>query len=467
MKKKLLFLSVLILILSIGTAIYISAAGSSYTYRVRSFQGKIVDIEYSPEGILENAEPFYNEDGIPLITFTAQKPGSTDVIIKFASGVTDSNHFDVYTPFKIIVSEEGNIAGYSAVSVAVTLFFYVTAIYLFLHFRKLLKVNMYSYSTIQHCSAAVLCTVLGLLFTVLSVHIIVNFQWYDIQRIRNFVIMSMEFLVWSSIPFVAAFAAAMTFSNIMLIHREGFRPANALGIGISAVMFMGIAVLWILSGIGSVYLHLLFSVLFGFFECMLLGTMICGFIAAKHKPVYDKDYLIINGCGIRRDGSLFPLLQGRVDKAIEFCRTQADKTGKKAVFVPSGGQGGDEIISEGEAMKRYLLEQGIPEEQIQPEIESSTTLENMQFSKRITGDGTEKKIAFFTTNYHVFRVGILAGQAGIKNAEGMGSKTKWYFWPNAFIRELAGIILGHPKRFFVVLFAIAFFVAVLGSLLAI
>lgn len=64
----------------------------------------------------------------------------------------------------------------------------------------------------------------------------------------------------------------------------------------------------------------------------------------------------ILGCGIRKDGTLLPLLKGRVDKAIESYNKQLEATGKKAVFVPSGGQGSDEIISEGEAMKRYLIE---------------------------------------------------------------------------------------------------------------
>ena len=46
----------------------------------------------------------------------------------------------------------------------------------------------------------------------------------------------------------------------------------------------------------------------------------------------------------------------------------------------------------------------------------------------------EPKIAFSTTNYHVFRSGILASEQGI-HAEGIGAHTKSYFWINAFIRE--------------------------------
>ena len=75
-----------------------------------------------------------------------------------------------------------------------------------------------------------------------------------------------------------------------------------------------------------------------------------------------------------------------------------------------------------------------------PECESTNTLQNMEFSKKLIEQRTsEGKVAFSTTNYHVFRGGMLAGQAGLQ-AEGMGSKTKWYFWPNAFVREFAGLL---------------------------
>lgn len=53
-------------------------------------------------------------------------------------------------------------------------------------------------------------------------------------------------------------------------------------------------------------------------------------------------------------------------------------------------------------------------------------------------------VAFSTTNYHVMRSGILANQAGL-NAEGMGAKTKWYFWPNALLREVVGLFAYQPK----------------------
>ena len=50
------------------------------------------------------------------------------------------------------------------------------------------------------------------------------------------------------------------------------------------------------------------------------------------------------------------------------------------------------------------------------------------------------KAVFATSSYHVFRSGLWAREAGL-SAEGIGSRTKWWFWPNAFMRETAGLLL--------------------------
>nr|MCR4838345.1 YdcF family protein [Eubacterium sp.] len=62
-------------------------------------------------------------------------------------------------------------------------------------------------------------------------------------------------------------------------------------------------------------------------------------------------------------------------------------------------------------------------------------------------------IAFSTTNFHVYRAGILASDAGM-NADGMGAKTKWYFWPNALIREFIGMLAREWKLHLAIIFVI-------------
>ena len=116
------------------------------------------------------------------------------------------------------------------------------------------------------------------------------------------------------------------------------------------------------------------------------------------------------------------------------------------MFIPSGGQGRDETMPEAEAIRRYLLSQGVPESAILLETRSANTYQNMAFSKEIIQDvRPDGRTVFATTNYHVFRSGIWAAQAGL-TAEGIGGKTKWWFWPNAFMRECIGLLQRRWKQ---------------------
>lgn len=146
-----------------------------------------------------------------------------------------------------------------------------------------------------------------------------------------------------------------------------------------------------------------------------------------------------------------------IDRALSFYREQLDKTGKAVCFIPSGGQGSDEVMSEAQSMKNYLLAQGIDESLIYPEDASTNTLENMRNAKAIAESQKENaRILFSTTNYHVFRSGILAEKAGM-HADGISAKTKWYFWPNAQMREFIGLMASEWKTN-------AFFIALIVAL---
>ncbi len=118
---------------------------------------------------------------------------------------------------------------------------------------------------------------------------------------------------------------------------------------------------------------------------------------------------------------------------------------KKATFVVSGGQGKDEIVSEAFAMKQYLLQQGIPKEQIMLEDQSKNTYENMKFSKELIELQQKSYTCLFvTSNFHVLRAAILAKKVGL-DAQGVGGKTALFYLPTAFIREYLAIIFNYRK----------------------
>ena len=112
-------------------------------------------------------------------------------------------------------------------------------------------------------------------------------------------------------------------------------------------------------------------------------------------------------------------------------------------------------------MKNYLMAKGVPEEHILLEDRSTSTYENMRFSKEvIEATGRPGKVAFSTTNYHVFRGGIMARRVKLR-AQGMGAKTKWYFWPNANVREFVGILAEHRLKQAVIIGSmVAFYAAI-------
>ena len=56
--------------------------------------------------------------------------------------------------------------------------------------------------------------------------------------------------------------------------------------------------------------------IFTYLECILIATIVIAIKVVRKKITMDKDYMIILGCQINGDGSLTPLLKGRVGKSL-------------------------------------------------------------------------------------------------------------------------------------------------------
>ena len=335
-------------------------------------------------------------------------------------------------------------------------------------FIRQLQYNPYSYNTIYYAGFFmfvffVFLTQL-LIFMMIS-HNIGNYTYLDVintilNSARNFMLLTF--------PLIFIFSLGLVISNISLIRHEGFGFSNLLAIILAVMMIGGEVFLYrydyYVSGSEmEVMIHDLFAHSFAavylYFECMVIGTIIANIIVSRYEPDYDKDFMIVLGCGLMKDGSLTPLLRGRADRALSFYRRQKETTGKELIFITSGGQGPDEVISESEAMKRYLLSQGISEDQIIKEDKSANTQQNMAFSKeKIMTVKPEGKVAFSTTNYHVFRSGLFARRIKMR-AQGVGAKTKWYFMINAAVREFVGLLTKHiDKQSLIIIGMIVFYI---------
>ena len=157
------------------------------------------------------------------------------------------------------------------------------------------------------------------------------------------------------------------------------------------------------------------------------------------------------GAGLINGEIVSPLLAKRINKAIAFYRAQSRATLNPPILLMSGGQGADEKVPEAIAMKQYAMEQGIPERDILVETNSTTTLENMLYSKEIMDQQMKGpyRAIFSSNNYHIFRAGLYARQAKLK-ANGIGAKTAFYYLPNAFLREYIAILMMNKKRHMII-----------------
>lgn len=202
-----------------------------------------------------------------------------------------------------------------------------------------------------------------------------------------------------------------------------------------------------------------------YFAVAFLNFLTVSILYQFNHPRYRQDYIIALGAGLIDGERVTPLLARRIDTAISFYRRQLARTQKEAKLLMSGGQGPDEKISEAQAMKNYALSQGVPEEDILLEDKSTNTLENMRFSKAIMEQHSPEgyQAIFTSNNYHIFRAGMYAREAGLK-ANGLGAKTALYYLPNAFLREYIAILMMHKRRHLVVV-TLIMAVSVLSSII--
>ena len=332
-----------------------------------------------------------------------------------------------------------------------------TSVFLIYTLIRQLRYNPYSYNTIYYPAFALLALfyLAALILQMRSVHQMGLSANYGMYSLSGEMLGFAKTFMILSLPVIVIFSIGLCASNIVLLRREGRSWRNLLGIVLSFVLVGGDLILFFADYYASgstfeVMIHdlivNLYAAVYLYFECMMIGTIIANLLVYRYEPDKDKDFIIVLGCSIRADGSPTPLLAGRIERALKFYHDQIASGGKPPVFVTSGGQGSDEVIPESTSMKNYLVSKGVPESHIIEENRSTSTYENMLFSKKII-DGIKEnaKVIFSTTQYHVFRSGLKARRVKMR-ATGIGSKTKWYFWPNALVREFAGVLSEHRVK---------------------
>lgn len=150
---------------------------------------------------------------------------------------------------------------------------------------------------------------------------------------------------------------------------------------------------------------------------------------------YNEKTVIVLGCGIRGERVSVGLAK-RLNKANEYHLQNPD-----AVIIVSGGQGPQEDISEALAMKRYLIEKGVPEDRIIMEDKSTSTITNFKYSHEIMKEKglPDDSVVFVTNGYHVYRGASYAKAEGLTVTH-LGTDIIWYTIPMNYLREMLAVM---------------------------
>ena len=146
--------------------------------------------------------------------------------------------------------------------------------------------------------------------------------------------------------------------------------------------------------------------------------------------------MIVLGAGLNGEEPS-EILKRRLDKAYDYYTDNNDVN-----IVLSGGKGNGELISEGEAMKNYLIEKGIPKEQLLTEDRSTTTEENFEYSReKLSEMGLDKDSCIIVTNnYHCYRASLYAKEAGFTNIYTLPASTPISVIIPNYLREGLAVI---------------------------
>lgn len=226
-----------------------------------------------------------------------------------------------------------------------------------------------------------------------------------------------------------------------------------IGIGTSFSVVFIISAIWLLYGLVIIkrlahkqkkkwltVLSKIYSIGVAFFVgsfVLIEGFLI--FNMLNYKPaekIEDLKYVIVLGAGLKGE-EVSNTLKVRLDEAIKYYKLHPDTT-----IIVSGGQGPDEVISEAEAMKRYLEKNGIPKEHILKEDQSTTTFENIAFSKSILEERHDQseKVLIVTNDYHLFRAQMIAYFMEIKSC-GLAAISPLFVRMNYLVREYPTLII--------------------------
>lgn len=147
------------------------------------------------------------------------------------------------------------------------------------------------------------------------------------------------------------------------------------------------------------------------------------------------DYVLVLGSALKNN-QIGHVLKSRLDKSLEYINAH-----ENSKVIVSGGIIGSNVITEADAMYKYLKDKKVDARRIIKEDKSTSTFENIKFSKKIlkNNNDLDKKILIVTSDFHLPRALSISRNFKL-NTEGLSSKTNKEDLSRYLLREFPRII---------------------------
>lgn len=236
------------------------------------------------------------------------------------------------------------------------------------------------------------------------------------------------------IGFFAVFAATALYGGIVNI-------GNIFGAAVSALLAAAfifseksakiLSSLWKSTG-GRIFLSVS-GIIIIFFAVAAIFMSVLMIKAMNDYPQNENTTLVVLGCKVKNGAPSF-MLKRRLIAARDYLSAH-----ESVKVVVSGGQGQDEIISEAQCMRDYLVSEGISPDRIFMEDKSVNTEQNLSFSREIIkNNNLSEDITIVTDGFHQYRAEMFAKRQGT-NPHNISAHTPAWLVPTYWIREWFGI----------------------------
>lgn len=136
------------------------------------------------------------------------------------------------------------------------------------------------------------------------------------------------------------------------------------------------------------------------------------------------DLAIVLGNEVYKDGSLSPWLRGRVDAALNLYRNKQVKK-----ILVSGGVG-DSKFPEGDGMRNYLLQQGVPAQDIFTDNEGDNSYLTAKNFITLNQKEHFRSVVVVSSFFHLLRCRYIVKKLGFENVATDHSRN--YYWKDIF-----------------------------------